>query len=51
MSIGDKVFVDKYFKMGYVYSYDKLSDIFKIAIVENEHLSFINVKKELLSKF
>ena len=48
MKIGDKVFIDCVFKIGYVYNFDKIKNKYRVVVSENGINRYHDVNKKYL---
>lgn len=50
MKVGTKVYIDNVFKLGYIYSYNNITNKYKVVVIEDGINSFYNVKEQHLYK-
>lgn len=50
MKVGDKVFIDNVFKNGYIYSFDNITNKYRVVVVKDGINSFYDVEERYLYK-
>ena len=48
IEVGDKVFIDCVFKIGYVYNFDNIKNKYRVAVIENGINRYYDVNKMYL---